>query len=117
MKAAKLFLVIFAVAVTSCYLFPFVPTVLPLANSKMILAVVGLVLLGINLTKKGNASIDYDFLKLSVWAFTISLIAFISVTLNHTQDNTFTTYFMSMWVWLGGAYAVVCLIKFVHRGI
>ncbi len=117
MKAAKLFLVIFAVAVTSCYLFPFVPAVLPLANSKMILAVVGLVLLGINLTKKGNASIDYDFLKLSVWAFAISLIAFISVTLNHTQDNTFTTYFMSMWVWLGGAYAVVCLIKFVHRGI
>lgn len=117
MRATKLFLEIFAVAVASCYFFPFVPAILPLANSKMILAVVGLVLLGINLTKKGNASIDYDFLKLSVWAFAISLIAFISVTLNHTQDNTFTTYFMSMWVWLGGAYAVVYLIKSIHGGI
>lgn len=117
MKANKLFLVIFAVAVTSCYFFPFVPAVLPQANSKMILAVVGLVLLGINLTKKSNASVDHDFLNLTIWAFTISLISFISVTLNHTQDNTFTTYFMSMWVWLGGAYAVVSLIKAIHGGI
>lgn len=117
MKATKLFFVIFAVAVVSCYFFPFVPAILPLGNSKMILAVVGLVLLGINLTKKGNASIDYDFMTLSVWALVISLIAFISVTLNHTQDNTFTTYFMSMWVWLGGAYVVVCLIKSIHGGI
>lgn len=117
MKALKPFCVALVIAVTSCYFFPFILAALPMANSKMILAVVGLVLLGINLTKKGNASIDYDFLKLSVWAFAISLIAFISVTLNHTQDNTFTTYFMSMWVWLGGAYAVVYIIKSVHGKI
>lgn len=114
MKALKLFLVLFAVVVTSCYLFPFVPAALPMANSKMILAVIGLVLLGISLTKKGNASVDRDFLNLSLWAFAISLVAFVSVTYNHTQDNTFSTYFMSMWVWLGGAYALVYLLKTIH---
>lgn len=114
MKALMPFLVLFAVVVTSCYFFPFVPAALPMANSKMILAVVGLVLLGIDLTKKGNAAVDHDFLTLSIWALAISLIAFVSITINHTPDSTFTTYFMSMWVWLGGAYAVVKLIKAIH---
>lgn len=117
MKALKLLFMALAVVVTSCYFFPFVPAVLPMANSKMILAVVGLVFLGINLTKKGNASIDNKFLILSVWALAISLIAFVSITINHTPDDTFSMYFMSMWVWLGGAYAVITLIKSIHGGV
>lgn len=108
---------VFSVAVTSCYFFPFILATFPLANSKMILAVIGLVLLGVSLIKKGNAGIDRDFITLSLWALAISLIAFISITINNTPDNTFTTYFMSMWVWLGGAYAVVLLIKSIHGGI
>ena len=108
---------VFAVAVTSCYFFPFILASFPMANSKMILAVIGLVLLGVSLTKKGNAGIDRDFITLSLWALAISLIAFISITINNTPDNTFATYFMSMWVWLGGAYAVVFLIKSIHSGV
>lgn len=117
MKALKPFGVLFAVAVTSCYYFPFILTAFPLANSKMILAAIGVILLGITLTKRGNGFFDKDFLNLSLWAFAISLIAFISITINHTPDNTFTTYFMSMWVWLGGAYAIVRLIKALHGGV
>lgn len=114
MKALKPFLMLFTVAVTSCYFFPFVLAAFPIANSKMILAVIGLLLLGVSLTKKGNARIDRDFLTLSLWAVAVSLIAFVSMTYNHTPDDTFATYFMSMWVWLGGAYATVVLIKSVH---
>lgn len=114
MKALKLLMMAFAVIVTSCYFFPFVLSALPMANSKMILAVVGLVLLGISLTKKSNAAVDNEFLILSVWALAISLIAFISITVNNTPDDTFSMYFMSMWVWLGGAYAVIILIKSIH---
>lgn len=117
MKALKPFGVLFAVAITSCYFFPFILASLPLANSKMILAVIGLVLLGISLTKSGNGIFDRDFLDVSLWAFAVSFIAFISITINHTPDNTFTTYFMSMWVWLGGSYAVIRLIKAIHGGI
>lgn len=117
MKALKPIYIIFAIAVTSCYFFPFVLDALPMANSKMILAVIGLVLLGISLIKKGNAIIDHDFLSLSLWALAISLIAFISITINNTPDDTFVTYFMSMWVWLGGAYAVISLIKSIHGGV
>jgi hypothetical protein len=33
---------------------------------------------------------------------------------NHTQDDTYASYFMSLWVWLGGAYAVIWLMKQIH---
>lgn len=117
MKALKLLLMVFAVVVTSCYFFPFVLIALPIANSKMILAVVGLVLLGISLVKKSNAMVSSDFLDLSLWALGISLASFLSITFNNTPDTTFVTYFMSMWVWFGGAYAVVSLIKKIHGGV
>lgn len=117
MKALKPILIVIAIVITSCYFFPFVLAAFPMANSKMILAVVGLILLGVSLTKKGNARIDKDFLTLSLWALAISLIAFVSITYNNTPDDTFASYFMSMWVWLGGAYAVIRLIKSMHGGV
>ena len=117
MTAVKLILVPLTIAVTSCYFFPFVPKTLPEANSKMLIAVVGLLCLGYNLIKKREGSIDRDFLVLSLYAFAISLIAMLSMVMNNTNDNTFSAYFMSMWVWLGGAYAVITLIKAVHSGV
>lgn len=114
MNTSKLLLIVMTVAVTSCYFFPFVLGAFPIANSKMILAAWGLVMFGVNLAKKGNAGIDFDFVNLSFWALGISLMAYVSITVNNTPDDTFVTYFMSMWVWLGGAYSVVMLMKYVH---
>lgn len=110
----KPFLWLVGVVVMSCYMFPFVPVALPFANSKMILAVIGLVMLGINLVKNGRGQISRDFVNLTLCAFAVSIIAFFSMVFNHTPDNTFVTYFMSMWVWLGGAYAAVTLIRAIH---
>lgn len=106
-----------AVVVTSCYFFPFILSAFPMANSKMILAVVGLVWLGVNLTKRGDAAIDRDFITLSLWALAVSLMSFVSMTYNHTPDDTFASYFMSMWVWLGGAYALIQILKTIHGGV
>ena len=117
MKALNPLLILVAVVITSCYFFPFVLAAFPVANSKMILAAVGLVMLGVELVYKSNAVVDHDFLKLSLWAFCISLMAYFSMMFNNTPDDEFTTYFMSMWVWLGGAYAAVSFIKWVHGGV
>lgn len=114
MNTSKSILMVITVILTSCYFFPFVLVALPIANSKMILALLGLVMFGINLAKKGNAGTDFDFVKLSAWALCVSLIAYTAITVNNTPDTTFVTYFMSMWVWLGGAYSVVMLIKNIH---
>lgn len=114
MNTAKLILMVITVILTSCYFFPFVLVALPIANSKMILALLGLVMFGINLAKKGNAGTDFDFVKLSAWALGVSLIAYTAITINNTPDATFVSYIISMWVWLGGAYSIIIFIKQIH---
>lgn len=114
MNTSKLLLMVITVALTSCYFFPFVLEALPIANSKMILALLGLIMFGINLAKKGNAGTNFDFVQLSAWALIISLIAYASITINNTPDATFVSYIISMWVWLGGAYSIIMFIKQIH---
>lgn len=114
MNTSKLLLMVITVVLTSCYFFPFVLEALPIANSKMILALLGLIMFGINLAKKGNAGTNFDFVQLSAWALVISLVAYASITINNTPDATFVSYIISMWVWLGGAYSIIMLIKQIH---
>lgn len=80
----------------------------------MIMAGIGLILLIFNLARGKNAQINRDFLMLSAWAVTISLFGFISITINGTTDYTYTTYIISMWVWMGGAYTATRLMKWIH---
>ncbi len=108
---------LFAMVMTSFYFFPFQFTFLPMANTKMILAAVGAILLLTNLAKEKSASIDKGFFKLVLYAGIVSLIGLLSVIINGTPDYTYATYIVSMLVWTGGAYAVTMLIKGVHRHI
>ena len=43
---------------------------------------------------------------LSVLGAIVSLIGIFSVIINNTGDYTYASYFISMYVWLGGAYVV-----------
>lgn len=114
MNNSRHLLIIVGIFLTSCYFFPFVLATFSFANSKMLLAIIGLFILGTELVQKKKGIINKDFFTLSLWAFALSLISFGSMTLNNTQDNTFNTYFMSMWVWMGGAYTVISFIKKTH---
>lgn len=100
--------------VTSLYFFPFFTTFLPGVNTKMVVAAFGLAILWKNKAQSRDSLINKDLLVLTIWALAVSLAGFITVTLNETYDYTFATYFISMWVWLGGAYAVTQQIKHVH---
>lgn len=107
-----------ALVVTSCYIFPFVLMAFPAANSKMILAAIGIALFGYSVFKNyGRNGLDKSFLQLTLWAFVISMIAWLATAVNNTHDYTFATYFISMWVWIGGAYTAVSCIKAVHGEI
>jgi len=117
MGSYKIIAIPLTVILCSCYFFPFVLAAFPIANSKMIMAAVGLGLFIIELARKQNAGFDRDFVNLTVLALCVSLIAFASSTINHTQDNTFSLYVVSMWVWLGGAYTMTRAIKLVHGEI
>ena len=101
--------------ITSMYFFPFEFTFLPGANTKMIMAGLGLVWFGINMAKgTQEGGLNRDLFNLSIWAMGISLISLVGVTLNNTSDYTFVTYVVSMWVWLGGAYTATRLMKGLH---
>lgn len=106
--------IILSILLTSFYFFPFEFLALPGINTKMAMAGVSLVILAFQLGMKANAVIDKDFFNLSILALLISLISLITMVYNNTEDASFLTYFISMWVWLGGAYTLTQWIKFVH---
>ena len=114
---ANLFKSIFIGIIFSCYFFPFEFAFLPGINTKMVLAVIGLMLLAVQWAKEKSMTTAKDMLAVSVWAAVFSLFSFFSVTYNNTTDYAYATYIVSMWVWLSGAYAVLSLIRAVHGSI
>ena len=102
---------------TSFYFFPFEFAFLPAANTKMVMAGISLVVLGIQLAQKRNAVMNKDFFILSLLACFVSLAVLIAVSYNETYDYTYATYIISMWVWLGGAYLTICCMRWVHQKV
>lgn len=111
----RFFLIIITGILVSLYYFPVFTTLLPNGlNTKMVMAVLGLAIGGWNMLRSGKSDIDRVFLILSLYAIIISLVCFFSITYNNTVDTAYSLYFVSMWVWLSGAYAVCNIIKAVH---
>lgn len=110
-------LTLLVIIVTSLYFFPFSFKILPDVNTKMMLAVVGLIVYMMRLGRGRNASINKDMFFLSIGAAMVSLIGLFSITYNNTPDYAYAGYLVSMWVWLGGAYSVVMLMKCVHGDV
>lgn len=107
----RVFRDVFLTILVSLYFFPFEFSFLQGINTKMILATVGLVLLGINIAISKSAQIDKSFFSLSFIAGLMSLVGLFSITYNNTPDTSYATYIVSMWVWFGGAYTVYYIIK------
>lgn len=109
----RLFAIILMGIITSFFIFPIVFTFFPYANTKMILALLGLILLLLRITRQGQKC-NKDFLIISLLALGVSLSSLASMILNNTGDYSYLTYIISMWVWLGAAYFVANMIKKVH---
>lgn len=99
---------------TSFYFFPFEFAILPGFNTKMFMAVIGLVIGGWKKLQSGVINVDRTFIILSIYAIIVSLICLFSITYNGTPDMAYTSYIVSMWVWLSGAYALCYIMKSFH---
>lgn len=106
---------IFAGIIVSFYYFPFEFSFLPGINTKMGLAVVGIFLAVLNLIRKREVKFPPNLIRIGILAVLVSIIGFVSVIANDTPDYAYATYFVSMIVWLSGAYTVCSLIKNVHQ--
>lgn len=100
--------------ITSLFIFPFNLPFLADVNTKMVIAAVGLVLFGYDMLRKREVVISKDFLMFSIICILVSVWTYLVITLNNTTDTSYAQYVISAWVWMGGAFAVVWLIRAVH---
>ena len=110
----KLIKILLAGIAVSFYFFPFEFTFLPGVNTKMAMAGVGLVLYALDLAKGRAPHINKDGFQIAVIAALVSLCGLASVIINNTNDYTYATYIVSMFVWLGGAYTAVKIVNWLH---
>ena len=113
----KFLLIVITGIITSFYYFTIHFSFFPSFNTKLILAVVGLLCFVFQSAKNKNIGAKDDYVALFSVAFVFSLICLFSVVYNNTADYAYATYFISMSVWLFGAYAVCQLIQKVHGEI
>ena len=100
--------------ICSCYYFPLTLKAFPSANSKMFVAALGLLFFIWEHIKNRAPIIRNEMLPILLLGLLFSLSSYFSVVYNSTDDFIFATYFISMSVWLGGAYFVVYMLKQVY---
>lgn len=110
----KFVLAILAGIITSLFMFPFNLPFDTTVNTKMVIAAFGVVLFGFDLIKDRALVISRDFLLFSITAILVSVWTYLVITINNTIDDSYAQYIISAWVWMGGAYTVVWLIRAVH---
>lgn len=99
---------------TSFFFFPFFFSFLPSVNTKMFLAVLGLMAFFMDYMKGYASSALTSLVNISIFALGVSLCSFASMTINGTPDDSYLGYIVSMAVWFFAAYFCVSLIRQVH---
>ena len=106
---------ILTVLLASLYFFPLNLSFLPAdLNSKKLMAAIGLVIFIIENVRNRSLRMNRDVFICIFLACLVSLAGVFSVAYNNTSDMTYASYIMSMLVWLGAAYLVVCVIRLVE---
>ena len=102
----------------SFYVFPIGFTFLPQSiNSKMIVAVFGILAFAFDSLKKGSAEISRPVLVAGLWAIVFSVWCLFSVTIGNTVRMTYVTYIVSFLTWLTGAYGVYAALRAEHEQV
>ncbi|WP_321480788.1 hypothetical protein [uncultured Bacteroides sp.] len=111
----SIFSSVISTTVVSCYFFPFEFTFLPKGvNTKIILAVLGILFIYFYGLKKSYRVLHRNLVIATIIAIVFSLFGFIAVDYNHTNDFTYSLYIFSFITWLGGAYAVCCILRYFN---
>lgn len=111
----RLLTMLFISMIVSGYYFPFRFSFFPIANTKMILALIGIFLVVYQGCRKHGIILSKEFMGAAGLAFIFSFVCFISIDYNHTNDYSYVTYFTSFFTWLGGAYTVCAVIRLFHK--
>ena len=98
--------------VVSFYVFPIEFTFIPSSiNSKMMVAVFGILAYTFDSIRKGAAEISRSILVAALWAIIFSVWCLFSITVSNTSEKTYVTYIVSFATWLAGAYGVYAALR------
>ena len=86
-------------------------------NTKELMAVIGIFLFLADLNRQKKLVITNEFLGLLLFSGLISLMAIFTSVFHNTQERSYTTYFISMLVWLSAAFVVVKCVKGTHKEV
>ena len=100
--------------ITSLYFFPVEFSFFSGVNTKMMLAIVGAAFLLMDSLNRHKVLMYKEIFAATVFAALFSLMCYYSVVYNNTNDYAYSTYIVSMAVWMGGAFAVCRIIQMVH---
>lgn len=89
----------------------------PIANTKMILAVIGVVAFVYKSIQDHTTHISKRVLVSAILAATFSLWCYFAIVANGSQEREFVTYFVSFATWLGGAYGVYAILRSKHERV
>ena len=114
MDLKRILLASIGVVVLSLYYFPVTLAVFPVANTKNLMAAVGLVVAVLEFSRKRTTFIDRDLFNVMILATLVSLVGLLSVTLNGTYDYNYSDYIISFIIWMSSAFFAVSVIKWLH---
>lgn len=100
--------------VVSCFYFPFAFTFAPSVNMKMVLALAGLVIVGLQVINTRKYEIRKEYLVSAFIAALYSVINLVTIEVNDTLDYSYANYITTYFVWVFGAIAVVAMIRKMH---
>lgn len=99
----------------SAYFFPFEFTFLPEGlNTKVFLAALGIPMFGYYCLKKRAIKVNSYFLTAIIIAVLFSLIGYVSVEINNSQDLSYANYVISFSTWMLAGFALCMILEYVH---
>lgn len=114
----KFFTVLLCGIIVSGFFFPFGFTFLPASlNTKQMIGVGGILIFLITSYKNGEMSFKKEIIVSLLMAFVFSLICYYTAVIHSTGDDSYSQYFISFFVWLGGAYGVCGLLKHYYGNV
>ena len=113
----KLFKVLFCIVIVDFFFFSTTMSFTHGYNTKEFLAVVGIFLFLTDMYRQKQFAISNEFVGLLIYSSIISLVAILTTVIHNTQESLYTTYFLSMLVWLSAAFVVIKCLKGVYGEI
>lgn len=113
----KTFLILLTACACSLFVFPITFTFFQIGNTKIYLAICGLVLYLLKGARSQRLEPSQAMVSVSLAALAVSIVCVISLAYNETSDTTYALYIVQMLTWIGAAYFVTECIHYIHGNV